>query len=113
MCEFSGNVALDKVTNGQTDTKHEIEKILSSMSLLEIVGAKLPPSERSSLENHFQIEFGKSFSKSLSKLDHCEGGSFLPTFFNSDIELSVFPISCFIKTIMFVRLSLFRRQIRK
>ena len=30
-----------------------------------------------------------------SKLDLCEEGSFSPTIFNSDIELSVFPISCF------------------
>ena len=30
------------------------------------------------------------------KLDLCEGGSFSPTIFNNDIELSVFPILCFI-----------------
>ena len=29
------------------------------------------------------------------ELDLCEGGSFSPTIFNSDIELSVFPISVF------------------
>ena len=38
----------------------------------------------------------------LSKLDLCEGGSFSPTIFNSDIELSVFPISCFISVCCFV-----------
>ena len=39
---------------------------------------------------------------SISKLDLCEGGSFSPTIFNSDIELSVFPISCFISVCRFV-----------
>ena len=31
-----------------------------------------------------------------SKLDLCEGGSVSPTIFKSDIELSVYHISCFI-----------------
>ena len=52
MCECSANVAFDKATNGQTDIKHEMRRTLSSMSLLKIVGEKLPHSQRSSLENH-------------------------------------------------------------
>ena len=43
--------------------------------------------------------------RSLSKLDLCEGGSFSPTIFNSDIELSVFPISCFMSECPLVALS--------
>ena len=41
MCEFSANVAFDKATNGQTDIKHEMSKILNSMSLLKTVDEKL------------------------------------------------------------------------
>ena len=48
MCEFSANAAFDKATNGQTGIKHKMWKTLSSMSLLKIVGEKLPPSERAS-----------------------------------------------------------------
>ena len=43
--------------------------------------------------------------KIISKLDLCEGGSFSPTIFNSDIELSVFPIWCFISVCPFVTFS--------
>ena len=50
MCELSACVAFDKATNGHSDIKHEKGKTLSSMSLLKIVGEKLPPSQRSSLE---------------------------------------------------------------
>ena len=35
----------------------------------------------------------------------CEGGSFSPAIFNSDIQVSVFPISCFIYVCPFVALS--------
>ena len=50
MCTFLANVAFDKATNGQLDIKHEMGKTLCSMSLLKVVGEKLPPSQRSSLE---------------------------------------------------------------
>ena len=45
-----------------------------------------------------KIEFGNV----ISKLDLCEGGSFSPAIFNSDIQLSVFLISCFIYVCPFV-----------
>ena len=48
MCELSGNVAFDKATNEQIYTKHEMGKHLAVV--LKIVGEKLPPSQRSSLE---------------------------------------------------------------
>ena len=54
MCEFSATVAFDKVASGPTDIKHEMGKTLSSMSLLKIVGEKLPPSQRSSLEMKYR-----------------------------------------------------------
>ena len=38
-------------------------------------------------------------------LDLCEGGSFSPTIFKSDIELSVYHISCFISVCPLVALS--------
>ena len=41
----------------------------------------------------------------ISKLDRCEGGSFSPTIFQSDIELSVYHIWCFISVCPFVALS--------
>ena len=50
MCDFSAYVAFDKATNGQTDTKHEMGETISWMSVLKMVGEKLPPSQRSSLE---------------------------------------------------------------
>ena len=56
MCKLSAYVAFDKATDGQTDMKHEMGKTLSSMSLMEIVGEKLPPSQRSSLETGFFVE---------------------------------------------------------
>ena len=43
--------------------------------------------------------------QSLSKLDLCEGGSFSPTIFKSDIEVNVYHISCFIFVCPFVALS--------
>ena len=46
MCKFSANVAFSKVSNGQTDIKLETGKTLSSMSLLKIVGEKLPRKDR-------------------------------------------------------------------
>ena len=49
MCDFSANVAFDKATNGQTGIKHEMGKTFSSMSLLKIVGEKLPPSQSDSV----------------------------------------------------------------
>ena len=51
MCTFLANVAFNKATNGQTDIKYEMWKTLTSVSLLKIIGEKLPPSRRSSLEN--------------------------------------------------------------
>ena len=36
-------VAFYRATNGETDIKHKMGKTLSSMSLLKIVGEKLPP----------------------------------------------------------------------
>ena len=36
MFKFSANVAFNKVTNGQTDIKHEMGETLSSMSQLRI-----------------------------------------------------------------------------
>ena len=42
---------------------------------------------------------------SISKLDLCEGGSFSHTILKSDIELSVYHISCFISVCPFVALS--------
>ena len=42
---------------------------------------------------------------SLLNSIYAEGGSFSPTIFNSDIELSVFPISCFMSVCPFVDLS--------
>ena len=50
MCVFSAYIAFDKATNGQTDIKREMGKKHTSMSLLKIVGEKLPPSQRWSLE---------------------------------------------------------------
>ena len=44
MCGFPTYVPFNKATNRQTGIKHEMRKTLSSMSLLKIVGAKLPPS---------------------------------------------------------------------
>ena len=60
-----------------------------------------------------QCHFGRSQVKSshprkddvISKLDLCEGGSFLPTIFKSDIEPSVYHILCFISVCPFVALS--------
>ena len=36
------------------------------------------------------------YTRGKTKLDLCEGGSFSTVIFNSDIQLSVFPISCLI-----------------
>ena len=58
-------------------------------------------SQRLSLENDLMIN-GEWWVKSIhhygirsfSKLDLCEGRSFSPTIFKTDIELSVYHISC-------------------
>ena len=55
MCKFSAIVALDKVTNGQTDIKHEMEKTLTSMSLLKFVGEKLLPSQKSIFNSDIEL----------------------------------------------------------
>ena len=44
MREFSAYVAFDKATLKQIYIKHEMGKTLKSMSLVNIVGEKLPPS---------------------------------------------------------------------
>ena len=61
MFEFSGNVAFDKATNGQTEINHETWTTLRSMSTLMIVGEKLPPSQRSSLRRKkiWAVEVGQ------------------------------------------------------
>ena len=46
-----------------------------------------------------KIKFGNP-----SKLDLCKRGSLSPAIFNSDIQLNVFPISCFISVYPFVAL---------
>ena len=108
-CEFSENVAFDKATNGQTEykTRNVVNTQLNvtfeaptlAMSLLKIVGEKLPLSQRQSLDKNTH-----------SKLDLCEGGSFSPpAIFKSDIELSVYHISCYY-ICLFVRSSFCRRQ---
>ena len=48
---ISAYVAFNKVTNGQTDIKHEKVSTLCWMPLLKIVVDKLPPSQRSRLES--------------------------------------------------------------
>ena len=52
-----------------------------------------------------KIENIDDCQRSFSKLDLCEGGRFSPTIFNSNIELNVSPISCFIYVCPFVALS--------
>ena len=52
MCEFSAYVAFNKATNGRVDIKHKKENKFSWMSLLKIAVEKLPPSQRSGLENY-------------------------------------------------------------
>ena len=70
MCKFSAYIAFNKATNGQTDIKHKMGKHLAECHCwLKITDEKLPPLQKSSLETGI---------------------------FNSDIQLSVFPISCFI-----------------
>ena len=46
-----------------------------------------------------------NFGERVSKLDLCEGGSFSPTIFKNDIEISVYHISCFISVCPFDALS--------
>ena len=48
---------------------------------------------------------GSTNEYKISKLDLFECGSFSPTIFNIDIELSVYHISCFISVCPFVALS--------
>ena len=55
MCKFSASVAFDKATNGQTDIKYEMRKAPTSISRLKIVGEKLPPSQRSNVENLVEL----------------------------------------------------------
>ena len=44
--------------------------------------------------SHYHTE-PRVFCREISKLDLCEGGSFSTAIFNSDIQLSVYSISCF------------------
>ena len=55
---FRRILPFDKATEGQTDIKHGLWQTLISMSLLTIVGEKLPPaSQRSSLEMKIRTWF--------------------------------------------------------
>ena len=74
MCELSAYVAFDKATNGQTDIKHETGKTLSSKSLLNIVGEKLPPSQRSSLDILNNKKYGTVCVSMLKDLGNVTGG---------------------------------------
>ena len=67
MCELSAYVAFDKSTNGQTDIKHEMRETLSSMSLLKIVGEKIPPSQRSILEKQIHLRSSTEPSTNIFK----------------------------------------------
>ena len=64
MCEFSAIVAFNKVTNGQTDVKHEKgkQKQPSWMSLLKIAVEKLPHSQRSGASTYLVSAFPGSFN---------------------------------------------------
>ena len=55
-----GILAFGKATK-QTDIKHEMGKRFRLMSLLKIVGEKLPPSQRSSLENVYDYDFYQNY----------------------------------------------------
>ena len=82
MCKLSAYVAFDKATNGQTDIKHKLGKTLGSLSLLKIV-----------CDRSFSLS---SFPNSIFEREgafHLRSSTVTLTILNSDIELSVFPIS--------------------
>ena len=98
MCEFSAYVAFNKATNGQTDIKHEMGKTLSSVSLLKIVGEKLTPSQRSSLEiqrlvSKFRSLRGGNASAAISFFDFVVLpiyiSVYLPTYHSPEIIVMV------------------------
>ena len=76
-----------------------------TVGLVRYIRIKLFPWSSSFQHNLARVGLTR-FQKNnlISKLDLCEGGSFSPMIFKSDIELSVYHISCFISVCPFVAL---------